>query len=383
MSRAKPTVDQRAAEQLFREAILIAQNDSRQIPVTAWDNEIRTIIQGKHLTFRYILITALLGKATNPSINALALQAGAEVEGAYDARSLCHGVVVPLERQLLNRSLGGSNEPFLNKPARFPTIALSNSVRAGRDRELLLILHKVLSEIETSEQALNSLCNALRDTIAKQAARSELLPQLSESADSHLRVIEFIDAFVTKSIEGQVAAILVGTILSTYFEQFEDFEVIVHPVNQSGASSNEVADIDIKKNSKIFVAVEVKDKQFSEQDVDHAAFKANQYGLKSITFVIGVNGICIGSSLEQVAKTVLLTRRVNVIFVELVSFTQSVIALCPELSFTTFFAKLQHCANRVRVKDEVFEHIDFVLQSIQIPSDPPSNKVLERTDERT
>ena len=260
MSLAKPTVDQRAAEQLLREAIAIAQDDSKEISATEWDIEIRTIIQGKRLTFRYILVTALLGKATNPSINALALQAGADVEGAYDARSLCHGVVVPL-----------------------------------------LILHKVLSEVETAEQAFNSLCTAVLYTIERQTARSGLLPQLSESADSHLKTIGFIDAFVTKSIQGQVAAIVVGTVLSIYFDQFEGFEVIVHPVNQSGASSKEVADIDIKKNGKIFVVCEVKDKQFSEQDVDHAAFKASQHSLNSITFVIGVNCFSIHASRAEPA----------------------------------------------------------------------------------
>ena len=218
-----------------------------------------------------------------------------------------------------------------------------------------------------SEQSFNGLCTAVRQTIEKQAARSGLLSQLSESADSHLKIIDFVNAFVTKSIEGQVAAIVAGTILSTYFDQFEGFEVIVHPVNQSGASSNEVADIDIKKNGKNFVAVEVKDKQFSEQDVDHAAAKASQYGLKSITFVIGVNGICIGSSLEQVANTVLLRRNVNVIFVDLVPFIRAVSALCPEFLFANFFAKLQYYAIVTRVRDEVYEHIEQVFQSIQVP----------------
>ncbi len=372
MSLAKPTVDQRAAERLLREAIAIAQDDSREILAAEWDIEIRTLIQGKHLTFRYILVTALLGKATNPSINALALQAGADVEGAYDARSLCHGVVVPLERQLLNSLLGGSNEPFLNKPARFPLISPSNAVRAGTDKALLLILHKVLSEVETAEQAFNSLCTAVRCTIGRQSARSGLLPQLSESADSHLKTIEFIDAFVTRSIEGQVAAIVVGTVLSTHFDQLEGFEVIVHPVNQSGASSNEVADVDIKKNGKIFVVFEVKDKQFSEQDVDHAAFKASQYGLNSITFIIGVNGACMGSSREQIAKTILLTRGVNVIFIDILSFVRSIIALCSELSFAAFFERLQYYAVCARVKDEVFEHIKSVFQSMQVASNPPS-----------
>jgi hypothetical protein len=274
-------------------------------------------------------------------------------------------IVVTLERQLLSSALGGSNEPFLNKPARFPMISPSNAVRAGSDKKLLLILHKVLSQIETSEQAFNGLCIASRYAIAKQKSRSELFPQLGESEDSHLKIIEFVDAFVTTSIEGQVAAILVGTILSTYFEQLEGFEVILHPVNQSGASPNEVADIDIKKNDKIFMAVEVKDKQFSEQDVDHAAFKASQYGLKSITFVIGISGICLGSSPEQIAKTVLLTRGINVIFVDLVSFVRTIISLCPELSFATFFTKIHYYAIVTRTKDELFERIQYVFQSIQ------------------
>jgi hypothetical protein len=380
MSLSKPTVDQGTAGRLLREAIEITQDDSRQIPITAWDAEIRTIIQGNHLTFRYILVTALLGKATNQSINALALQAGADIAGAYDARSLCHKVVVPIERQLLNRALGGSNELFVNNPARLPTISLSNPVKRGNDTIIQSMLYKVLSEIETSEQSFNSLCVAVHYAVEKQTARSALLPQPIESADSHLKIIEFVDALVTRSIEGQVAAIVAGTILSTHFDQFEGFEVIVHPVNQSGASSNEVADIDIKQNGKIFVVIEVKDKQFSAQDVDHAAFKVSQYGLKSITFIIGVNGTCIGSSLEQVAKTVLLTRNVNVVFVDLGSFVRSVSALCPDLPFATFFTKLQSYAISARVKDEVFEHIESVFQSIQTPSNPPSNTALERTE---
>jgi hypothetical protein len=80
-----------------------------------------------------------------------------------------------------------------------------------------------------------------------------------------------------------------------------------------------------------------------------------------------------GSSLERVAKTVLLARSVNVIFVDLLSFMRSVIGLCPELSFATFFAKLQYYAISARVRDEVFEHIESVFQSMQVVSNPPSN----------
>ena len=368
MSFSKPTVEHSLAKQRLIEAIAIAQDDTKQLLSTDWDTEIREIIKGSHLTFRYILMTALLGKSTNPRINALSLQSGAKIEGAYDARSLCHKVLVPIERKLLNNSLGGSNEPFLNKPARFPTISPSNAVRAGKDRKFLLILHQVLSEIETSEQAFCGLCIALRYSLERQINQSNLSSQLLEAADAHLKILKFVDAFVTKSIEGQVAAILTGTVVALHFEQFENFEVIVHPVNQSGASSNEVADIDIKKNGKIFVAIEVKDKQFNEQDVDHAASKASQYGLKSITFVIGANGANIGLPPEQIAKNVLHKRNINVVFVDLISYIRSVITLCPEISFASFLEKLQYCAKKARVKDGFFEHIDHVSQAIQVLS---------------
>jgi hypothetical protein len=366
MSLFKPTIDQSAAKQRLLAAIAIAQDDSEQILTTDWDTEIRTIIKGEHLTFRYILVTALLGKATNPEINALALQAGASVEGAYDARSLCHKVLVPIERNLLNSALGGSNEPFLNKPARFPMISTSNAVRAGKDRGFLLILHKVLSEIETSEQAFCGLCIAMRYALERQTNRGRLSSQRSESADAHLKILEFTDLFVAKSIEGQVAAILTGSVLSLYFDQFDNFEVIVHPVNQSGDSSKEVADIDIKKNGEIFVAVEVKDKQFNDQDIDHAASKASQYGLKSITFVIGANGEYIGSSLEQVAKNVLVRRNINVVLIDLMSYVKSIITLCPEISFSVFLEKIQYCAKRARVKDRVLEHIDCIFHLVDV-----------------
>ena len=69
-----------------------------------------------------------MAKAVNKEIDALSLQAGDESDGAYDARSLCHKVLVPFEREFMPNSLGGSNEPFLNKPARFPRLTPDNAV---------------------------------------------------------------------------------------------------------------------------------------------------------------------------------------------------------------------------------------------------------------
>ena len=122
---------------------------------------VQQIVQGSHLTYRYILVTALLAKTLTSEVNPLALQAGAEGDGAYDARSLCHKVVVPNERKLFLGGLGGSNEPFLNKPARFPAISVTNAVRAGRDARTLKLLIKTLEATKTSKQAEALLKDAI------------------------------------------------------------------------------------------------------------------------------------------------------------------------------------------------------------------------------
>jgi SacI restriction endonuclease len=169
---------------------------------------------------------------------------------------------------------------------------------------------------------------------------------------------------VTRSIEGQVAAILTGTVLALHFAQFQSFTVTVHPVNQSGASSREVADIDIKQNGEMFVAVEVKDKPFTDQDIDHAAFKAGHYGLKTITLIMGTKGKYVGSSLNQATAKVLAKRGVTVICVDILPFIRSIITLLPNLTFSEFLVQVRQCAHQARVKDAVLEHLAAVTKSM-------------------
>jgi SacI restriction endonuclease len=212
-----------------------------------------------------------------------------------------------------------------------------------------------------SEQAFDALCSAVRFLIDKQATFNKNLLQVPSSQGSHLEIIGFLEAFLAESIEGQTAAIAVGTVLSLHFGGLGKFECITHPVNQSGASSREVADIDIKKNGRIFVAIEVKDKLFSKQDVEHAAFKVSQYGLSSLLFVVGIHGSCVEPSLSEVAQEILAGSGVTVNFVEVLPFLRSIIALCPALSFGDFLSKLQQQAIDTSVKDEVFDLIRKVL----------------------
>jgi len=56
------------------------------------------------------------------SLDCRAIQQGSRLRRPFDARSLCHAVVVPFDRDN-HRVLGGSPEPYVNNPLRIPSIS--------------------------------------------------------------------------------------------------------------------------------------------------------------------------------------------------------------------------------------------------------------------
>lgn len=270
--------------------VLLAAFRGRCLKNDHISKKIKEIIDGTHKTYRYILVNGLLAKATNNSANPLALQAGASLNGAFDARSLCHKVLVPFEREFLYYALGGSNEPFLNKPARYPELSTKNAVRAGKDKKALESLINILSSIKSNTDAKEYLACAIfyvKNKIKK-------IQALNNSTISYnptlVEVYEFIVNFCSKSHEGESPVLVVATLEKMYLAQLKDgYRVIPHKVNQSGASSKEVGDIDIYKGTKFIFAIEVKDKKFSQDDVIHAFDKMIHNSAQKGQFIHGTN----------------------------------------------------------------------------------------------
>lgn len=361
-SLQKQNVNSDEAEKIFRKAFSLSTSTDFVLQ-SLWDKEISEIINGSHLTYRYLLVTALLAKATNEKVNTLALQAKSSLSGAYDARSLFHSVIVPLERELMARALGGSNEPYLNKPARYQEISRNNPVRRGKDKRTLETLIKVLSNINTKEIAFKGLCSALYCAIQKAGVMTSELTRLELDSSNQFEILEFVKDFITSSIEGQTSPLMVGVVLSIFLEQINaEFDVIVHPVNQSGASSKEVSDVDIKKLDSIFTAIEIKDKLFTDSDVEHAAFKAKKYNLPVIIFAKGPNGNYRGESLKTLADKIEEKEGIKVIFIEVKVLLLNVLAFCNQVTSEQFFSKLKYYAEAARVKDDVFSHIENLIQ---------------------
>ncbi len=159
-------VDHLKAKQILAQAFVDASklDYKTQSPFASLLNQ---VITGDHLTYRYVLVTALLAKAVNQKVNPLALQAGGALDGSYDARSLCHKVYVPFERDFLDSGLGGSNEPFLNKPARFTHISSDNAVRGGNDRRTLELLCELLPKITTCAESKAALTDVVFYTLKR------------------------------------------------------------------------------------------------------------------------------------------------------------------------------------------------------------------------
>lgn len=253
--------------------------------------KIVSILKGHHKTYKYILITGLLAKATNNNVNPLALQAGAPITGAYDARSLCHKVVVEFERNFLKDALGGSNEPFLNKPARYTHLSIDNAVRKGNDKTILSLLIQVFTSISTDEDAKAYLACALQFLNTRVTEINLLQNTTIKHNPTLIEIYEFIFRFLEKSLEGETSVIIVETLEKLYYSKLsQDSKVIVHKINQSGASSKEIGDIDIYINDEFKYAIEVKDKNFSPFDFDHAFKKMQSAGSSKGQFIYGPNG---------------------------------------------------------------------------------------------
>ncbi len=250
---------------------------------------IRSVLTGTHKTYRYILVNALLAKATNEKVNILSLQKGDGKGGKFDARSLCHKVVVPFEKLKLPGCLGDSNEPFLNKPARFVSLANTNAVRAGKDRETLEKLISILSQINTSEQAyayLKSSMVVLKSNHEEYLKKFSVGDALIDVSEFSQLVLDYIYKITDHTLDGEVCPLVVSVLEQFYLGG--DFRVVPHKVNESGSSSKEVGDIDVFDLEGTLVnAIEVKDKSFSEQDVVHAVTKFRQAHLISSMFIYG------------------------------------------------------------------------------------------------
>ena len=274
------------AEKILKKAYAVASYNPES--TCTHEELIDYVIDNTHLTYKYVLLTALLSKATDEKINPLCLQKKSTLPGAYDARTICHKVIVPFEMEVLKKAMGGSNEPFLNKPARFPELSKTNAVRRGNDQNILNALCDNLPTIKTSQDAFDCLVYLLCKLIKlRDAQKKSLNFYVRETSNTPALLWTYIIKALKESFEGEILTLMVAGTYHLIYKDRPGARVEVHPVNQSGASGREVSDLDIYVDNELISSNELKDKNFSEPDVRHAADKVITAGGNHMLFIFG------------------------------------------------------------------------------------------------
>ena len=337
--------------------IISEVKESHEKPKSKMSESIAKVILGTHLTYRYILTTGLLAKTTMNSCNPLTLQAGSSFEGAYDARSLCHNVLVPIERELLDNKLGASNEPFLNKPARYTELSRNNPVRRGNDTTLLNTTIEILESINTSNEAREYLKDCIY-YILQRPAKSLSPEMLTTNINKrHYILLQFAKNLISQSHEGESCELLVGITYSILaISQSKSLTIKAHKTNQAGSSSKEVSDIDVYDNDKLIYTIEVKDKLFSASDVNHAVRKAKSAGCKSLIFALGPRGSLLDGSLEDL-QDFWGIKGIDLYFVNVLDHFISILSTVPEIEISQFVKLINDQIGKSNVKDLTFQHI--------------------------
>lgn len=251
----------------------------------------------KCLTYQYILLTALVAKATNPSIDILSMQMDDHSNGAYSPRQLCKEVVYPFQKSMLGDVMdGANNDPLVNKPARSLRLEKSNQAR-GDGKRALYALCDELPRIESQDAARQCLDYIMirlvrqSDELARREAK--LKASLKDCSTEDARV--FLSDLLDQGFGGDALTLVASALYRVQYPCANGFEIVPHPVNQPGSSSRQLSDLDLRKNGEPFLATELKDKPFTVDDVRRATQTALAGGAPSILFVSGRGG----SLLEQ------------------------------------------------------------------------------------
>lgn len=337
------------------EVAIQESSGSEYIPKTEKFKDMKTIMSGKSKTYPYIMVTAVLAKCIKPSIHPRALQKKSSLPGAYDARGLCENVIVPLEREMLAGGFGNSPSPFLSKPARYPEVSLSNP---DRMRAEMTRLYNFLEGIKdcSAQDAFSMLCDIIHIAHTKRALKN--FPSYKNIRGGPADMVCFADSILEQSCGGQSCVLIAATALSMIYK---DLEIITHPINQCGASSKQILDIDLYDKDRYLVgAAEVKDKTFGIEDVGITTDKVVAAGLPSFMFLYGPNAEPKGKSLVELEHRAF-NRNIACCF----SSVSSIIRQAAAFNFDPKWVKiLKHYERQLRVDPRMTSHLESCFKNI-------------------
>jgi len=227
------------------------------------DNELREkikrLVNSDTKSFRYAILTQVLAKATDPSINCLSLQAKAKISEPFDARSFCKETVVPFERENLDNILGASGDPYVSKPLRHEMITL-DIIEHIKDKQGWKDLYEILEQIEIKKdteltlEVLKQILLEVRKQLAQKIISPPSIPSISME-----QLKEILTTYLNKPSEGIRPQSIVYALFKIFNEKTKTFAKInTAKATTADIYAKRMADIECRDhddNLKLAIAV--------------------------------------------------------------------------------------------------------------------------------
>ncbi|HET9179869.1 MAG TPA: restriction endonuclease, SacI family [Terriglobia bacterium] len=226
--------------------------------------DIHSSINSKTKTYRYVLPTQLSAKLADSSIDCRSVQVARGGKGAFDARSVAHRVIVPFD-QANDNVLGGSQEPYVSKPLRFPEI--TRKYRGPqKNREGWDCLCRVLDSIEREQRPefTASVFNQVLTEVYRRLALVHVVYPTPRRVSLD-RTMKLIDAFLADHSGGDRLLALTCSLFVIIGRRFRLYATVRRAkITAADQASGMLADLEcVSKGGEVVMAAEVKDRQIT------------------------------------------------------------------------------------------------------------------------
>jgi len=283
-------------------------------------------------SYRYVLPTQLLAKVADHSLDCQCIQVSRGAGGDFDARSVCHKVVVPFDKKN-NNVLGGSPEPYVNNPLRVPEISekyrYQQKDKGGWDNLCL-----VLKEVEERDDP------AFSELVLKQV----MLEVFRRLADVRVEypvpkrislenTLSLIEEYVSAKSGGIRLQNLTYALLLTVGKRFNLFgEINCQNVNAADASTGQLADIEcLDAEGNLILVVEVKDRKITPDHIREKLPGLRSRGISEFLYITLARQFA-AESLKEILDTITkeFSSGQNIYLFDFVDFARGILALLGE-----------------------------------------------------
>ena len=279
--RAMPAPDrERAASilaQLWNEVVEGREESDTTLQVEQGIRaRIRQLLRSEMVAFTYSLPTQLLGKLTDPSLDALCLQRGDNAVAQWDPRSFATRVIVPWVRDNEN-VLGNSPDPYVSNPLRQARVTPDPPNVRPNTLPLWQSLYAVLNSVE--ERSDPEYTRAVFRLVLAQVheilmSRQFDYPVLRRA--SLEQTLYVARRLLEESREGEHAMSLAAALFTVVGRRFGLWEVVIrHQSTTADRATGMVGDLECRKAGVLVYAVEVKEGSLTLADVRSFEDKLN------------------------------------------------------------------------------------------------------------